>query len=379
MHSILKEITDIQDYIFPFEGEEHLTTIMILPYREDTWRSKALPAYEEFLEVVKAIAQYEMVTIIAHPKLDYSIVKRFQMKNTHILRLEYEDCWARDTLPIFLKNDKEKLVCGVDFAFNAWGGEFNGLYSPYDNDDALGKFTCLDLMLHRYPRKHFVLEGGSVHSDGEGTLLTTKECLLSKGRNPSLSLEEIEEELKKDLRVEKVLFLPYGIVEDETDGHVDNMACFLAPSVILLAWCEEQSDPQYERCLANEAYLKEQRDAKGREFTIIHMPLPKVQYSTQEECDTLDCDPSLPQKKIHRLAASYVNFYMGKDFIILPQFHDEKDEVAVKILKDYYQGTKTIHPIYSREILLGGGNIHCITKNVPFYDHYEIEPKEEVK
>ena len=185
--------------------------------------------------------------------------------------------------------------------------------------------------------------------------------------------------MKKDLRVEKVLFLPYGIVEDETDGHVDNMACFLAPSVILLAWCEEQSDPQYERCLANEAYLKEQRDAKGREFSIIHMPLPKVQYSTQEECDTLDCDPSLPQKKIHRLAASYVNFYMGKDFIILPQFHDEKDEVAVKILKDYYQGTKTIHPIYSREILLGGGNIHCITKNVPFYDHYEIEPKEEVK
>lgn len=378
MNSILKDMQDISGYVFPFEGKRHLTSIVIVPYREDTWREGARYAIDNYLEVVKAIAQFEMVTLIIDPRIDEKIVARFEMKNTHILRLKYDDAWARDTLPVFLENKEKKSLVGVDFGFNSWGGDFDGLYSPYDDDNALGKYTLLELMIHRYAKKDFILEGGSIHTDGMGTLLTTEECLLSKGRNPSLSKEQIEEELKKSLNVQKVLWLPYGIYEDETDGHVDNICCFLAPGVVLLAETNDENDPQYERSKKDREYLESVTDAKGNPLQIISMPLPKVQKLTQEEAQGIEAEPhAIQRQEGRRLAASYVNFYMGKDFIILPQFHDEADGIAIKILDEFYKGTKTIVPVYTREILLGGGNIHCITKQVPFMEPgYDIEPKE---
>lgn len=378
MNSILKETENILSYTFPFEGESHLATVVIVPYREDTWRENASPAIENYLEVVKAISQYEMVVVIVDPRIDEKICARFQLKNTHILRFKYDDAWARDTLPVFLKNDEEKRLVGVDFGFNSWGGKVDGLYFPYQDDDALGKNVLLDLMIHRHQAKDFILEGGSIHTDGKGTLLVTSECLLSQGRNPSLSQEEIEERLKKELNVSKILWLPYGIYEDETNGHVDNICCFLAPGVVLLAETDDVNDPQYERSKKDREYLESVTDASGNHLEIISMPLPKPQYMTKEEADGIKTnDASISRLEGRRLAASYVNFYMGKDFIILPQFKDEKDEVAIRILNDFYKGTKTIVPIYSREILLGGGNIHCITKQIPFMEPgYDIEPKE---
>lgn len=378
MNSILKDLENISSYVFPFEGEEHLCTIIIVPYREDTWRENASPAVLNYLEVVKVIAKYEMVVCIIDPRIDEKIVGQFQMKNTHILRLKYDDSWARDTLPIFLKNDEEKRLVGVDFGFNSWGGEVDGLYSPYEDDNNLGKNTLLELMIHRHPVKDFILEGGSVHTDGLGTLLVTEECLLSKGRNPSLSKDEIEEKLKKELNIKKVLWLPYGIYEDETNGHVDNICCFLKPGVVLLAETDDVDDPQYERSKKDREYLMSQTDAAGNPIEIISMPLPHVQYMSKEEANGIKVSgTAISRLENRRLAASYVNFYMGKDFIILPQFHDEKDEIAKKILFDFYKGEKAIVPIYSREILLGGGNIHCITKQIPFMkDGYDIEPKE---
>lgn len=377
MHAILKNIEKTKGYTFPFEGESHLCTVMILPYREDTWREEAKPALEEFFTLVKTISQYEMVVLICDPDLDYRIVSRFELKNVHILRLNTDDCWARDTLPVFMKNQEGNLL-GVDFGFNAWGGSFDGLYSPWDKDNTLGKELLLELMIPRHPAKDFILEGGSVHSDGEGTLLTTECCLLSQGRNPNLSKDQIEARLKDELQVQKVLWLPKGIVEDETDGHVDNIACFLAPGVVALAWCEDENDPQYLACKEDYDYLSSQKDALGRDLKIIKIPLPKVQYLTKEEAEGIKASPDAIQRQPgRRLAASYINFYMGKDFILLPQFHDPNDIKAVQILKDFYQGTKAILPVYSREILLGGGNIHCVTKQIPYADGYEIEPKEE--
>lgn len=378
MNSILKEKKDISGFVFPFEGEKHLATIVIVPYREDTWRDNAKYAIENYLEVVSAISKFEMVVVIVDPRIDEKICARFQMKNTHILRLKYDDAWARDTLPIFLKNEVEKSLVGVDFGFNSWGGEVDGLYSPYDDDNALGKNTLLELMIYRHAAKDFILEGGSVHSDGEGTLLVTEECLLSKGRNPSLSKEQIEERLKKELNVEKVLWLPYGIYEDETNGHVDNIACFLKPGVVALATCEDEEDPQYLRSKKDFEYLSSVCDAKGRKLEIVSLPLCHPQYLTKEEADGIKAEENAVQRQEgRRLAASYVNFYMGEDFLILPQFHDENDKKAVEILSSFYQGTKQIVPIYSREILLGGGNIHCVTKQIPFMEEgYDIEPKE---
>ncbi len=378
MNSILKDLESIKGYVFPFEGEKHWASVVLVPYRKDTWRENALPAMEEYLNVVKAISAFERVIVIIDPRIDYSIVRRFEMKNTHILRLKYDDSWARDTLPVFLKNDEEGRLVGVDFGFNSWGGEYDGLYTPYEDDNQLGKFFLLEAMIHRYPKKDFILEGGSIHTDGEGTLLTTEECLLSKGRNPSLTKKEIEENLKTSLNIEKVLFLPYGIVEDETDGHVDNICCFLKPGVVLLSWCEDENDPQYERCVKDYEYLSSVTDAKGRKLTIIKMPLPKPMYMTKEEASQLTLSENAVQRlEGRRLAASYVNFYMGEKFLLLPQFGCEEDQSAIKILKDFYQGEKEIIPIASKEILLGGGNIHCITKQIPYMDHYPLEPEDE--
>lgn len=378
MNSILKDLNSIEGYVFPFEGEKHWATIVIVPYRKDTWRDNALPAIEEYLEVVKQISLYERVIVIIDPRIDYKIVRRFQMENTHILRLPYDDAWARDSLPVFLKNDIEKRLCGVDFGFNAWGGEYNGLYHPYTDDNALGKRTLLELMIHRYGKKDFILEGGSIHSDGEGTLLVTEECLLSKGRNPTLTKEEIEQNLKDSLNIKKVLWLPYGIYQDETDGHVDNICCFLKPGVLALAWMDDKNDPQYERCLKNYEYLSSVTDSKGRKLEIIRLPLPKVMYMTKEEASGLENDASAIQRNEgRRLAGSYVNFYMGEKFIILPKFGTEEDKICEAILKEFYHGEKEIIPVSSREILLGGGNIHCITKQIPYMEHYPLEPEDE--
>ncbi len=378
MNSILKDLDSIKGYVFPFEGEKHWASVVLVPYRKDTWRENALPAIEEYLNVVKAISSFERVIVVIDPRIDYSIVRRFEMKNTHILRLKYDDSWARDTLPVFLKNEEEGRLVGVDFGFNSWGGDFDGLYTPYDDDNQLGKHFLLEAMIHRYPRKDFILEGGSIHSDGEGTLITTEECLLSKGRNPSLSKEEIEENLKSSLNVEKVLFLPYGIYEDETDGHVDNICCFLKPGVVLLAWCDDENDPQYERCIKDYEYLSSVTDAKGRSLTIIKMPVPKTMYMSKEEADQITVSSNaINRLEGRRLAGSYVNFYMGEKFIILPQFGCEEDKIAIEILKDFYKDEKDIIPVYSKEILLGGGNIHCITKQIPYMDHYPLEPEDE--
>lgn len=378
MNSILKDLDDISSYIFPFEGEKHLCTIIAIPYRKDTWRENAFPAMEEFLKVGKAISEFEMVVFIIDPSLSYDICTKFQFKNSHVLRLKYDDSWTRDTLPVFLKDEVNKRLVGVDFGFNCWGGSVDGLYTPYVNDNLLGKNTLLELMIHRFADKDFILEGGSIHTDGNGTLITTEECLLSQGRNSSMSKEEIEERLKKDLNIKKVLWLPYGIYNDETNGHVDNICYFLDKGVVALATTDDKDDPQYERSQKDKEYLLNETDSEGNKLEIIELPLPKPQYMTKEEADGLVLTENSENRiEGRRLAASYVNFYMGENYIILPQFNDEKDEVNRKILEDYYQGRKKIIPIYSREILLGGGNIHCITKQVPYMENgYDIEPKE---
>ncbi|MFA6829851.1 MAG: agmatine deiminase, partial [Bacilli bacterium] len=361
MNSIEKELENINGYAFPFEGEKHLATIVELPYRKDTWRENGTPALREFLAVVRAISQYEMVVVIADPRIDFSIVRDFQMPNTHILRLPYDDSWARDNIGVFLLNNETKLLCGVDFLFNAWGGKIDGLYKDWNNDNNLSKNTFLDLLIPRYPQKDFILEGGSIHTDGKGTILTTEECLLSKGRNSSLTKEEISQKLMSSLNARKILWLPYGIYNDETNGHVDNIACFLKPGTVALAWCDEETNPeQFGRCLADLQYLESQSDADGNPLTIVKVTLPKPLYLTDEEAKTIENDDTAIERVGgRRLAASYINFYQGERFVLVPQFNDEQDLNALDFFKEQYPN-KDIIPIPSREILLGGGNIHCI-------------------
>lgn len=361
-------------YYFPFEGDKHLLTAVILPFREDTWRNKADPALAEYYEVIKAISQFEPVVVIGNDFISPKWVMKIigLGNNVHLANIPYDDSWARDTLPVFLKN-KEGHILGADFGFNSWGGDFDGLYKPWDNDNALGEKFCHLLGLSLEQHKDFILEGGSVHSDGEGTLLVTSCCLLSKGRNPSLNQKQIEAELKKDLRVKKVIWLENGIYNDETDGHVDNICCFLAPGEVLLATCKDEKDPQYK--LSNEDYalLEKTEDASKRKLKIhtLNVPSPALALTDEEAKGIELSGQAVLRKGGRRLAASYVNFYMGEKFVLVPQFHVKEDKEAMDFFTSYYKDKKVI-PIYSREILLGGGNIHCITKQIPYSDKYKL-------
>lgn len=218
-----------------------------------------------------------------------------------------------------------------------------------------------------------ILEGGSVHFDGEGTLLTTAECLLEKNdigrfRNPGMSKDSISANLTRYLGVEKILWLPQGAADDlDTNGHVDNMCCFLRPGVVALLWAEEDENPeQHRRAQAAVEYLATQTDAQGRKIEVVKILAPRKLLRTAEECEGLRSeDGSAPREVGENLPGSYINFYMPNGAVIVPQFGDtERDLAAVTILTQQFPDRQIV-PIMSREILCGGGNIHCITMQHP--------------
>ena len=357
-------------YNFPFEGEKHACTVVELPYRGDVWRDEAVPATKEYIGVIKAIAKFEPIVVAWDRRISKRAFELFseleKIQNVRLVEARYDDSWARDNLPVFVRSESGKAVA-VDFGFNAWGGTFDGLYSSWDDDNALGR-TLIEEKLgySRYPLKDFILEGGSIHTDGKGTLLTTEECLLSKGRNPSLTKDQIENVLKESLGIRKVIWLPYGVYRDETDGHVDNIACFLDSTHVLLGFPDGDRDPQFRRSKADEKVLKESTNADGEPIQVIRIPMPGPLFATAEEAKGLiSVNGSKPRRAGDRLAGSYVNFYMGEDFVVIPSFGCPEDLRAKHILEKFFDGKKTVIQVPGREILLGGGNIHCITKQIP--------------
>ena len=352
-------------YYMPFEGDKHLGTIVLLPYRKDTWRKDAIPALKEYKNVILAIAKYEKVYVGIHPRIYEKVINQFEnIDNVIPLKIKYNDAWARDTAPIFVRNNKE--LRAVDFRFNAYGGDVDGLYSNYKDDDALTKNIAKYFNINRYDIEKFILEGGSIHVDGEKTCIVTEACLLSKGRNPTLNKLEIEEQLKIYLNVNKVIWIKHGIYNDETNEHVDNMCCFIKPGVVALAWTDDKDDIQYQYCMDAYKTLKNSVDAEGRKLQIVKIKLPKPIYTTLEDIKgiTKGKNNAKPREVNERLAASYINYYQGDKFVIIPKFNVPEDEIALKQFKHIYKD-KDVIQIESREILLGGGNIHCITMQIP--------------
>ena len=358
-------------FMMPFEGDKHSGTIILLPYRKDTWRNNAKPALECFKKIITSIAKYEPVYVGIDPSIYKRVIDDYQgLKNVYPIKIKYNDSWARDNCPIFVKNNNQLRM--VDFRFNAWGGEVDGLYSNYKDDDLLTKRLSKQFGVERYYLDDFILEGGSIHVDGEGTCLVTKACLLSKGRNPNLNQLEIEETLKVYLNVSKVIWLENGIFEDETNEHVDNMACFIKPGVIALAWTQDKDDPQYKYSTAAYKLLLNSVDAQGRKFKIVKIKLPKPLYMTKAEAKGIKLGryDAKARPEGSRLAASYINFYQGEKFVILPAFGTPEDKLAKNQLQKLYP-KKDIIQINTREVLLGGGNIHCITMQIPFNEEFK--------
>lgn len=353
----------------PAEFEPHDGCVMIWPTRPGSWIYDGSDAKRTFSEIADCIAGSEhlfMLTDIDHLKEAESwLSQKENYTNMTLLTIESDDAWARDTGPTFVLEDTGTR-CGISWKFNAWGGSYNGLYKHYEKDDRLAENFCTAIGEKVVRVSDFVLEGGSVHTDGEGTILTTEACLLSPGRNPNLSKKEIEQVLCNYLGGEKVIWLPHGIWQDETDEHIDNMCAFIKPGVVVLAWTDDEEDPQYG--YSKQAYdiLSATTDARGRHPEIIKLPIPKKPVCiTQYEADGFTYEEGEDQRQTgERLAASYVNFYISNDSILVPQFGDEHDALAVEILRSV-SGRRRVIPIMARSIIVGGGNIHCITQQIP--------------
>ncbi len=352
-------------FYMPAEFSPHYGCILIFPERSDSWQYGAYAARKAFVKICTAIAESEKVTVCASEK-QYENARRMLPDNIRVVEMSSNDSWARDYAPTFVTNGKD--IRGVNWRFNAWGGLYDGLYFPWDKDDKMARKLCDLYDKDMYDAGDFVLEGGSIHVDGEGTCITTEACLLSGGRNPDMSKEEIEEKLKEYLGIEKVIWLKSGIYNDETNEHVDNVCAFVKPSEVVLAWTDDKNDPQYEMSKSCYDILSESTDAKGRKLTIHKLYLPKPVCITAEECeglDTMDFEPTRTPNE--RLAASYVNFYISNESIVMPFFNDPADEKAKAVLEKLFPERKVIG-IYARDILIGGGNIHCITQQIPKFN-----------
>ena len=356
--------TSKQDgFRMPGEFEKHAGTYIIWPERPDNWRLGGKPAQEVFVKVAQTIGKYEPVTMCVS-KEQYSNAREMLPDYVRVVEMSNNDSWIRDCGATFVVNDNNEVRC-IDWTFNSWGGLVDGLYFPWDQDDKVAMKMCELERVDRYRLDDFILEGGSIHVDGEGTVMTTEECLLSAGRNSSMTKEEIEKVLCDYLNCEKVLWIPRGIYNDETNGHVDNMCSFVKPGEVVLAWTDDENDPQYERSLEAYNYLTSVTDAKGRKLKIHKILTPSPILITKEESLGVDAvDGTLPRQEGDRMAASYVNYYVGNGFVALPVFNDPHDKLAIEKLQELYPD-RVIEPIYAREILLGGGNIHCITQQLP--------------
>lgn len=244
--------------------------------------------------------------------------------------------------------------------------EWDGLYAHWDNDNLAAGKICEEIGMDCYDAQHFVLEGGSIHSDGDGTVLVTEACLLSRGRNPHMSREEIEETLRQCLGAEKVIWLPGGIYQDETNEHVDNVYAFVKPGEVVLAWTDDREDPQWELSNACLKVLERETDAGGRHFTVHRLLIPeKPVCITEEELAGLVFEDGEDVRTAgERLAASYVNFYISNGAVLVPQFGDVNDRPAVELLGRLFPERKIV-PVPARPIIVGGGNIHCITQQIP--------------
>ena len=346
----------------PAEFEAHAGTWMLWPERHDNWREHARPAQHAFAAVAAAIAQSEPVTVCLQAQ-QFTRARELLPPAVRIVEISSNDAWMRDVGPTFVVDRRGRLR-GVDWIFNAWGGASGGLYYPWDLDDQVAAKVLEIERCARY-RAPFVLEGGAIHVDGRGTLLTTEECLLNPNRNPELGRGQVESLLQQYLGIDKIIWLPRGVYCDETDGHVDNLCCFVRPGVVALTWTDDAEDPQYD--ISREAFevLRTTLDSRDKSLKIHKMYQPAPLYMTAEEAAGIETAPgSRPRRAGDRLAASYVNFYIANRHIVMPLLDPRRDRSASAALARLFPGRRIIG-VPSREILLGGGNIHCITQQQP--------------
>lgn len=359
---ILNSTPKADGYHMPGEFEPQDRVWMLWPERPDNWRDEARPAQQAFAEVAKAIARFEPVVVGASPA-QLSRARAMLPEAVQVVALESNDAWMRDVGPSFLVDGKGGLR-GVDWTFNAWGGNYDGLYTDWSKDDQVAQKVCQMEGVPRYRTEGFVLEGGSFHVDGEGTVLTTKMCLLSPGRNPGMSQTQIEEMLCQYLGASKVIWLEDGIDPKETNGHIDDVACFVRPGEAACIWTEDKGHPFYQAAHAAYEALCQATDARGRRLQVHKICLPKELVRLSGSETILPTPGSAPRRDGDLCIASYLNFLIVNGGVIVPQYGDAHDALALSQVQKLFPGRQAVG-VSTREIVFGGGNIHCVTQQVP--------------
>lgn len=330
-------------YSMPAEWSPHVRTWMCWPCRLEAWGSPDgfLRAKQAVARVARAISSFEPVTMAVREN-DAAEARLATSGRVEIFEVPLDDSWARDTGPTFVVS--ESSVAAVSWQFNGWGNK----YRPWTEDAEFASRLArrADVRCYRAP---LFCEGGAIHTDGEGTVITTEQCVLNENRNPHLSRQQVEERLALFIGARKIIWLGSGFSDDETDGHVDNIACFASPGRVLVGVPSERRHPDYEPVADAMRLLANARDAEGRKLEVLEILQPRKQRQDWRG---------------RQLQASYINFYLANGGVVMPSFDDANDERARAAVAEAFPG-RDILQVEALDIVQGGGGIHCIAQQEP--------------
>ena len=329
-------------FAMPAEFAPHQGTLMAWPARDEWWGALLNAARDEWAGVARAVAAFEPVTMVCNPGQADDVRGRCGA-GVEPLEIPIDDSWMRDNGPIFV-TDGGGNVALVHFRFNSWGEKF----LPYDKDASVPEALASHLGVRRY-QAPFVLEGGSFFADGEGTLLTTEQCLLNPNRNPSMTREEIEDGLRSFLGVDTVIWLPHGLVEDrDTDGHVDGLAQYVRSGTVMVSVAAGSDDPNAARFEEDRSVLGTLADVRGRSIEVLDGPV-----NAWAEIDG-----------VGRVVIPYLNFYVVNGGVIVPVGGVPEDEAALEVIGKAFPDREVVG-VPAALISHGGGGPHCITQQIP--------------
>ena len=327
----------------PAEWEPHTACWLAWPSHRELWLEHLEAVQLEFVGLCQAIAQSENLEILVLDEASEQTARdRLGNLPARLHRIPFGDIWMRDIAPIFTVWAARSQLAALNFIWNGWGGK----YLLEDDDRVAVRIAkSLDVRAFNFP---WILEGGAVEVDGQGTCLTTRQCLLNENRNPHMSQAEIEAELCGALGVEKILWLERGLLNDHTDGHIDTIARFVAPGVVTCMCAQDNDDPNSEVLAEIAAQLRACTDARDRKLEVIEIPSPGL---------VIDPDGEI-------MPASYLNFYIANHSVAVPTYGSKYDEKAVEAIAACFPQHKTVG-LSAKHILLGGGAFHCITQQQP--------------
>lgn len=351
--STSKDQPSSKGFVMPAEWEKHEAVWLAWPSHEDLWQENLNAAQDEFVELCKNIcdhSQGEHLNILipfesARIQAQEKLSKHLKASDFSFHNIPFGDIWLRDTSCIFLKN-KDSQKASISFGFNGWGEKYQ-----LDHDDKvssqIAKVSHEKFKTISY-QSDWVLEGGSIEVDGQGLCLTSRQCLLNKNRNPNLNESQIEEKLKRDFGFKKILWLEDGLLNDHTDGHIDNMARFIGPSHVLCMRTQNQSDPNYSILEKIYSDLKSMTDIQANPLKVDWLESPGEVYN--EDGDLIP--------------ASYMNFYISNTKVIMPSYQKPNEKKVLQKLASFFKGRECV-ALSAKAILSGGGAFHCISQQVP--------------